>query len=63
MKKYNPPKKVTIITRREVGQQIDALLIKYDDNGVVFMDRYIEEKKVFIPYSNIATIIEGWFNE
>jgi hypothetical protein len=58
MKKYDPPKKVMLITENGEGSNVD--LIKYDDNGIVFYDEEIGngKKKIFVPYSNIACIQE-----
>jgi len=57
MKKYSPPKNVTVMTG--IGVEIEAKLVSYNDNGIVFYDpATYKDKKVFVPYSNIAAIIE-----
>ncbi len=60
-KQYEQPKRVTIVMIHGGNQQVVVDLLRYNDNGVVFIDKkeFGEEVQVFVPYSNIANIVEG----
>ena len=54
MKTYEPPKKVTILTVNGLNSK-QVELIKYDDNGIVYIEKGL---KVFIPYQQIEYVKE-----
>ena len=62
MKQYNPPKEVRVLILHS-NAVIQVNLLKYKHNGIVFVDPSAPKVKIFIPYSNVGSIQEGFEDE